>query len=352
MKAAVLHELGQVPRWEDFDQPVPADGEDLIRVTAAPLNNIDKVRACRHALFGPVGRVRRTVVCRAGDHRRGRTAGRGAGPVRLPVRHDGGGTRAGRGRTGAASSIPAAVLCTVAWCPSLNPGLSAWLALGWRCRVEPGQTVLVLGATGVTGKLAVQAARHFGAGHVIAAGRNQEVLDLLLARGRTRRSSSASPRTRSPRRSRPSSARTGATSSSIISGAARPRCCSVGADALRRPDPGRSECGWYRPARWPGRRSRCLAEALRSGGLEILGQGTGKMPPLDVITGMLGELLDLLAAGTVRIDVDEVPLSAVSDVWRRDQRGRRPVFRALEPCWAAACATVCRTDRPFFAPIR
>jgi hypothetical protein len=68
------------------------------------------------------------------------------------------------------------------------------------------------------------------------------------------------------------------------------------------------------------------ADALRSGGVEILGQGTGTMPPLDVITGMLGELLDLLAAGTVRIDVYEVPLSAVSNVWRRDQRGRRLVF--------------------------
>lgn len=68
------------------------------------------------------------------------------------------------------------------------------------------------------------------------------------------------------------------------------------------------------------------AEVLRSGGLEILGQGTGTMPPLDVITGMLGELLDLLTAGTLPVDVDEVPLSAVSEIWTSDQRGRRPVF--------------------------
>ena len=60
-----------------------------------------------------------------------------------------------------------------------NPGLSAWLAFGWRCPLQPGATVLILGATGVTGKLAVQAARHFGAGRVVAAGRNQQVLDLL-----------------------------------------------------------------------------------------------------------------------------------------------------------------------------
>jgi NADPH2:quinone reductase len=64
-----------------------------------------------------------------------------------------------------------------------NPGMSAWLTFGWRCPLQPGQTVLILGATGVTGKLAVQAARHFGAGRVVAAGRNQKVLDLLPGLG-------------------------------------------------------------------------------------------------------------------------------------------------------------------------
>lgn len=43
MRAAVLHAFGQVPQWEEFPQPVPRDGEELIEVTAAPLNNIDRV---------------------------------------------------------------------------------------------------------------------------------------------------------------------------------------------------------------------------------------------------------------------------------------------------------------------
>jgi hypothetical protein len=50
------------------------------------------------------------------------------------------------------------------------------------------------------------------------------------------------------------------------------------------------------------------------------------MPPPDVITRMLGELLDLLASGKLRIDIERVPLSAVGQVWTRDQQGRRPVF--------------------------
>jgi hypothetical protein len=57
-----------------------------------------------------------------------------------------------------------------------------------------------------------------------------------------------------------------------------------------------------------------------------LGLGTGTMPPPDVITRMLAELLDLLADGKLHVDIERVPLSAVGETWGRDQQGRRPVF--------------------------
>jgi NADPH:quinone reductase-like Zn-dependent oxidoreductase len=65
---------------------------------------------------------------------------------------------------------------------------------------------------------------------------------------------------------------------------------------------------------------------LRSAGLEVLGMGTGTMPTPDVIRRMLAELLDLLASKKLHIDIERVPLSAVGEVWTRDQQGRRPVF--------------------------
>ncbi len=62
-----------------------------------------------------------------------------------------------------------------------NPGVSAWLALAYRAKLVRGENFLILGATGVTGKLAVKIARLLGAGRVVAAGRNQQALHALHA---------------------------------------------------------------------------------------------------------------------------------------------------------------------------
>jgi NADPH2:quinone reductase len=64
-----------------------------------------------------------------------------------------------------------------------NPGVSAWLSLAFRAELAPGENVLILGATGITGKLAVKIAKLLGAGQVVAAGRNQQVLGTLLPPG-------------------------------------------------------------------------------------------------------------------------------------------------------------------------
>jgi NADPH:quinone reductase-like Zn-dependent oxidoreductase len=322
MRAAVLHALGQAPRWQQFPQPVPQDGEELIEVTAAPLNNIDRVRAdgshysVRSGQYAPGGLPAVPGVIGAGRRPDGQRVLFGSrcgtmaqysvarAEMTFPI------------PDGVADAVAAAV-----W----NPGLSAWLALSWRRKIQPGETVLILGATGVTGKLAVQAARHFGAGYVIAAGRNQQVLDTLPDLGADAVIQLGQPED---------------AVAAAFAAEFRAHGCDVVLDFL-----------WGRPTEiflgtvghydiQPRSQRVCLlqagqmagsaitlpAEVLRSAGLEILGQGTGTMPPLDVITGTLGELLDLIGAGKLRVDVDEVPLSAVSEVWSRDQRGRRPVF--------------------------
>jgi len=66
---------------------------------------------------------------------------------------------------------------------TMNPAMSAWVALRRRVAIEPGQSVLVLGATGSAGTTAVQVAKRLGAGRVIGAGRNLERLAALSTVG-------------------------------------------------------------------------------------------------------------------------------------------------------------------------
>ncbi|MCU1479757.1 MAG: quinone oxidoreductase [Subtercola sp.] len=66
---------------------------------------------------------------------------------------------------------------------AMNPALSSWVALKNRVSFEPGQSVLILGATGSAGQLAIQVAKHLGASTVIAAGRGAARLAWLPALG-------------------------------------------------------------------------------------------------------------------------------------------------------------------------
>ena len=62
-------------------------------------------------------------------------------------------------------------------------GLAAWLALTWRANLQPGEHVLVLGASGVLGQIGVQAAKLLGAARVVAAARSQDGLERCLELG-------------------------------------------------------------------------------------------------------------------------------------------------------------------------
>jgi NADPH:quinone reductase-like Zn-dependent oxidoreductase len=62
-----------------------------------------------------------------------------------------------------------------------NPGMSAWAALVERARLQPGETVLINGATGTAGRLALQLAKYLGAGKIIGTGRNESELKELAS---------------------------------------------------------------------------------------------------------------------------------------------------------------------------
>jgi NADPH2:quinone reductase len=322
VKAAVLHAFGQVPQWQEFPQPVPHDGEELIEVTAAPLNNIDRVRA-----DGSHYSVRSGAYATGGLPAVPGVIGAGWLPGGQRVLF---GSRCGTmaqysvARPEMTFAIPTGLddaVAAAAW----NPGMSAWLTFGWRCPLQPGQTVLILGATGVTGKLAVQAARHFGAGRIVAAGRNQQVLSTLPGLGADA----------VIQLSQPDDAVTAAFNAEggdhgydLVVDYLWGRPTEIFLGAIDRGDAhlGSGQVRLLQAGEMAGSSISLPGSVLRSAGLEVLGLGTGTMPPPDVITRMLGELLNLLSSGKLRIDIERVPLSAAGEIWRHDQRGRRPVF--------------------------
>ncbi len=66
---------------------------------------------------------------------------------------------------------------------AMNPAMSSWVALRRRVPLQAGQSLLVLGATGNAGQMAVQVASRLGAGRIVGAGRDRERLDALVAVG-------------------------------------------------------------------------------------------------------------------------------------------------------------------------
>jgi len=172
MRAAVLHMLGKVPRCEEFADPVAGEGEALVRVRAASLKGIDRQLASGSHYASP---KEFPVVCGTD----------GVGELEDGTRVFFGGARRPFGAMAERTVVPRAFCFPVprelsdelaAALP--NPGVSAWLTLTHRAKIASGETVLIVGATGVTGQLALQIAKLLGAKRVIGAGRNE----LSLAR--------------------------------------------------------------------------------------------------------------------------------------------------------------------------
>ena len=171
MRAAVLHSHGAVPEVGDFRDPEPEDGAELLELRAAALNPID-IRVAGGQF--PLERYETPYV---------------AGKEGVGARADGSlvyfeYTRKPFGaygertliEAGSGYDVPDGLEPELAVCLGVS-GLAAWLGLEWRGRLAPGETVLVLGASGVVGQIAIQAAKLMGAARVVAAARDAEALE-------------------------------------------------------------------------------------------------------------------------------------------------------------------------------
>jgi NADPH:quinone reductase-like Zn-dependent oxidoreductase len=186
VRAAVLTEHGRPPRLAEHPDPVPAPGEALVAVTAAPIVPLDLLCASGTSYFGApalpyvpgvqgVGRVVSSASVPEGTR------------VWFP---SSAGMAPGDGSLAALARVPDDQLLALSE-DVADPlvaalGLSAvaaWRVLTDRALLQPGEQVLVLGAGGVVGQVAVQAARLLGARRVVAACRSEHAQETARARG-------------------------------------------------------------------------------------------------------------------------------------------------------------------------
>jgi NADPH:quinone reductase-like Zn-dependent oxidoreductase len=175
MRAAVVHEVGTFPVFDDFKEPQPDDGHEVAPVVAAGLNPVDLyISAGRYGPVDPPFVAGLEGIARLGGGRRvyfnGLPKPFGSMAQEAPI------------DPAACFDVPDGLDAGVAVAFGIA-GLAAWLPLETRARLAPGETVLVLGATGVVGQIGVQAAKLLGAGRVVAAGRDRTALERVRELG-------------------------------------------------------------------------------------------------------------------------------------------------------------------------
>jgi NADPH:quinone reductase len=311
MRAAVVRELGAPPEPSDVADPA-ADGEALVDVLATPLNPIDvAVGAGRFYGGHPelpyvpgcecVGTIRESAV-----HARGTLVWvHGSG---LGVKRDGGLAERLAAPEEALVPLPEGTNPVLAGAVGIA-GLAGWLPLAWRVQLRGGETVLVLGATGTVGLVALQAAKLLGAGRVVAAGRSEAALERAVEAG-----ADATVRL----------------DEDDLAARFREACGGDGPDVVVDPLWGEPLAAATEAAargarlvnigQSAGPETTIRSADVRGKQLELFGYSNYAAPP-EVVAREYLRLVEHAAAGEVRVDVEAVAFERVTDAWRRQAEG-------------------------------
>lgn len=319
MKAVVLEAIGKAPKWEEFEEPVAGEGEALVRVLAASLKPVDKQLAAGTHFASP-READLPVICGTD----------GVGELEDGSRVFFGGCRKPFGAMAETTVVPRAFCFplppgidddTAAALP--NPAVSAWLSLTHRAKLARGETVLVLGATGVTGQLAVQIAKLLGAARVVGVGRNERVLARLgeLGAEATIQLDQAADALKEAYLSEMGPGFDvildylwGEPTEALLAALTKGEFTVVG-----------KETRLVQVGESAGATIKLPAAVLRSTAVTIL--GTAGMPPREVLFDAMKEVLQRGALGELRIETERAAMAEIESVWKRaGQAGRRIVM--------------------------
>lgn len=303
LKAAVVREVGALAEVGDVAEPV---GE-TIEVLAAPINPID-LAVSRGVLA--IGHPQLPYV--PGCEAVGRTAdGRIVWLFGGSLGRTSNGALAKRAAVGDAHTVEVPDGADAALAGGLGiAGLAGWLPFAWRAPLVGGEDVLVLGATGSVGLVAVQAAKLLGAGRVVAAGRSAAGLERAADRG-------ADATLRLDEQSDLVTAFREAFGSDGPCYVFDPLWGEPGAAAVVAAAPNARIVNLGQSA---GATAALSSEAVRFKSLTILGLSVYAVP-FEVIADHYRRLVDHAVAGDIRLDVEQVTLDSVASAWQRQVEG-------------------------------
>lgn len=302
MRAAVIREYGRPPEVGEFDEPQAADGQEVVEVLAGGLNPVD-LRIASGSFYGgapdPPYVAGREGVGRTADGRRVYFDG--------PVTPHGSFAQRSLIDPSTAVEIPDGLDEALATALGVA-GLAAWLALEWRAELSQGETVLVLGASGVVGQIAVQGARLLGAGRVVAAARSEDGLARAAELGAdaTVRLAADADTGEAMREAAGDGGYDvvidpvwGAPASAAVDALAfRGRLVQIGESA--------------------GETASLKSASVRGKMVSILGH-TNFAVPADVRQTAYRTMAEHAAAGELNVDVERVPLADAAEAWERQR---------------------------------
>jgi NADPH2:quinone reductase len=304
MRAAEITELGRGPSVAERGAP---DGGDAIEVLAAPINPIDLavsrgLLATGHPELPYVPGCE--AVGRAGDGRVVWIFGGALGRTRD-------GAMAERATIGDAMAIDVPDGADPAVAAGLGiAGLAGWLPLAWRAPLQGGEDVLVLGATGAVGLVAVQAAKLLGAARVVAAGRSPDGLARAKALG-------ADATIRLDEADDLVAAFKDAFGGNGPSYVFDPLWGAPAAAAVQAAAPRATIVNLGQSA---GPSSELASGPVRFKNLSILGH-TNFLVPEDELADQYHRLVGHVTAGAITFEVERIPLDDVATAWQRQADG-------------------------------
>ena len=280
---------------------------ETIEVLAAPINPID-VAVSRGVLASGHPELPYVPGCEAvGRTRDGRVVWIFAGSLGRTSQ----GAIAERAPIGDAHTIEVPEGADPALAAGLGiAGLAGWLPFAWRAPLTGGETVLVLGATGSVGLVAVQSAKLLGAGRVVAAGRSAAGLERAARHGAD---ATLRLNEHGDLASRFKEAFDGEGPSYVFDALwGEPAAAAVHAAAPRATIVNLGQSA--------GATAELASADVRFKSLSVLGHTNYAVPP-DELAKHYCRLVDYAVAGEIRLDVERVPLDSITDAWHRQVEG-------------------------------